>query len=136
MEVKSNAERVLWNYRTNVFKASEYREMLSNMESVRGQDYGGHAVNGVSDPVPEVVNRKLKLEKKLSGMEKEIRAVDNLMDSLDEKELDMHQMLGILNRRYILHKETDTIIRELGITKATYYRRKNALIELAEIYMS
>lgn len=37
-------------------------------------------------------------------------------------------------RRYIEHKEPDMVMRELGITKATYYRRNNELIARAREY--
>ena len=87
MTDKGKAERILWNYRMNVMKAEEMRLICSWLMSVRGQDYGAHTVNGVSDPVLEVVHRKLQLEKKIAVLEREIRVVENLKDSLMAEEL-------------------------------------------------
>ena len=50
-------------------------------------------------------------------------------------ELDIWQMLSILDWRYINHIKQDKVIRELGITKATYYRRRNELVKRAEEYL-
>ncbi|MBR1437888.1 MAG: DUF1492 domain-containing protein [Synergistaceae bacterium] len=135
MRYKENVERILWNYRRNVYKASELREMIKDITSVSGQSYGGHIVNGVSSPVFEVVNRKLRMEKKLAGTEKKIRVVDSLIDSLDERELEMYQVLRILRSRYIKHREPDSVMRELVLTKTTYYRRNRELLRRAEKFI-
>lgn len=132
---REKVERVLWNYRMNWKKAAELRELAEKLMSVRGQDYGAHIVNGVSDAVIEVVHRRIELEKKIAKLEKNIHAVENLKDSLPIDELDTVQMLGILIKRYMEHKEPDMVMREMGITKATYYRRKRELIEKAEKYV-
>lgn len=136
MADRGKAERVLWNYRLNVQKAEEMRLIYSWLMSVRGQDYGAHTVNGVSDAVLEVVHRKMVIEKKMKRLEKEIQAVENIQSSLDVRELRDSQMLGILQRRYIEHKEPDRVMREMGITKPTYYRRNNELIEKTERYIT
>ena len=135
MTDKGKAERILWNYRMNVMKAEEMRLICSWLMSVRGQDYGAHTVNGVSDPVSEVVHRKLRLEKKIAILEREIRVVENLKDSLMAEELRICQMRGILKGRYMEHKEPDRVMRELGLTKPTYYRRNSELIERAMEYV-
>ena len=36
-----------------------------------------HTVNGASDPILEVVHRKISLEKKIAVLEREIRVVEN-----------------------------------------------------------
>ena len=133
---RAKAERVLWNYRLNVSKVAEMQLIYSWLMSVRGQDYGAHIVNGVSDAVSEVVHRKIAIEKKIRHLEKEIRAVEQVKDTLDITELRDSQMLGILNRRYLEHKEPDAVMRELGITKPTYYRRNNELIERTREYVN
>ena len=135
MRDKVKAERVLWNYRQNVHRAAEMRLIYSWLMSVRGQDYGAHTVNGVSDAVLEVVHRKMAIEKKLKHLEREIQAVEKVKDTLDITELRDSQMLGILKRRYMEHKEPDMVMRELGITKPTYYRRNNELIERTKEYV-
>ena len=132
---KAKAERVLWNYRQNRMKAEEMRAIYSWLSSVRGQDYAAHTVNGVSNPVLEVVYRRLVIEKKIKSLERQIRAVEEVQSGLDVRELRDGQMLGILKRRYIEHKEPDKVMREMGITKATYYRRNNELIERTEEYV-
>ena len=135
MGYREKAERVLWNYRSNERKAIELRALKVKLASVRGQDYGAHTVNGVSDPVLEVVHRKLELEKRIARLEVEIRAVKRLKASLSVEELNTWQMRGILIKRYMEHKEPDRVMRELGITKATYYRRNNELVERAKKYV-
>lgn len=124
MKDGEKAERVLWNYHKNVKNVGKYRAVLKTLQSVRGQDYGAHTVNGVSDPVSEVVHRKIVLEKKIASAEREIQAVERLKNSLPLEELNTWQMCGILLKRYIEYKRADTVMRELGITKMTYYRRK------------
>lgn len=135
MAGRAKTERVLWNYRQNQSKAEEMREMYMLLASVRGQDYGAHTVNGVSDPVSEVVHRKLEIEKKLMSLSRQIKLVEDVQSSLDVRELRDGQMLGILRLRYMEHKEPDMVMREMGITKPTYYRRNNELIELAGKYV-
>ena len=132
---KEKAERVLWNYRMNVKKAEEMRLIYSWLMSVRGQDYGAHIVNGVSDAVLDVVYRKMAIEKKIKRLEREVQAVEQVQSSLDIRELRDSQMLGILQRRYMEHKEPDRVMREMGITKPTYYRRNNELIEKTKEYV-
>lgn len=68
MADRGKAERVLWNYRLNVQKSEEMRLIYLCLMSVRGQDYGAHTVNGVSDAVLEVVHRKMAIEKKLKHL--------------------------------------------------------------------
>ncbi len=134
MAGREKAEQIMWNYRRNVSKAGRMRLIMELLQSVRGQDYGAHTVNGVSDPVLEVVHRKLRLEKKIAILEREIRVVENLKDSLMAEELRICQMRGILKGRYMEHKEPDRVMRELGLTKPTYYRRNSELIERAREY--
>lgn len=135
MAEMEKAERMLWDYRQNVKKADELRMLAVQLMSVRGQDYGAHTVNGVSDAVSEVVHRRIELGKKIQKLEREIEAVESLKASLPLTELDTGQMRGILLHRYMEHKEPDTVMREMGITKATYYRRKRELIEKAGQYV-
>lgn len=135
MADSGKAERMLWNYRQNEKKVKELRKIAESLMSVRGQDYGAHAVNGVSDAVIEVVHRRIELGKKIAVLEREIRAVESLKDSLPLDELATWQMLGILRYRYMEHKEAAAVMRELGITKTTYYRRKNELIIRARAYV-
>lgn len=135
MRDKEKAERALWNYRMNVKKTAEMRLIYSWLMSVRGQDYGAHTVNGVSNPVLDVVYRKMAVEKKIKRLEREIQAVEQVQSSLDITELRDSQMLGILERRYMEHKEPDRVMREMGITKPTYYRRNNELIERTREYV-
>lgn len=139
MDVRVMAERALWNYHDNVKKVKELRLLLNLLMSVHGQNYSAaHAVNGVSDPVGDVVHKVLALERKIAGTEKAIQAVDSLAASLilNVKELNIWQMLGILECRYMEHKNPYKVMRELGITKGTYYRRNNELIGRAEEYLS
>ena len=135
MRGREKAERVLWNYRQNVRKAEKLKLLLDSLISVQGQSYNTHSVNGVSDAVGEVVHKKIELGKKIAKLERDIRVVENLRDSLPVEELDTWQMLGILTHRYMEHKEPDAVMRELGITKATYYRRNNELIVRAREYV-
>lgn len=134
---REKAERMLWNYRQNVKNSADFKKLWATLMSVQGQDYGAtHTVNGVSDPVSEVVHRKIALEKKIARVEREIQAVENLKDSLPIEDIRTWQMRRILTSRYMEHKEPDMVMREIGITKATYYRRKEELIARAREYVA
>ena len=131
----TKTERILWNYRKNVKKMTETRAMLSSLMSVRGANYEAHTGGGVSEPVFEVVSRILKAEKRLAGLERQVQAVEELALSLVVEELDTHQMGQILKHRYILHMEPEAVMRKVGMTKPTYYRRSRELLKRAEEYM-
>ena len=114
MQGGEKVERVLWNYVPNVKNVEKYRALYGDLMSVRGQDYGAHTVNGVSDPVSEVVHRKIELGKKIASAEREIQAVERLKDSLPLEELNTYHMCSILRKRYMEHKSADIVMRELG----------------------
>lgn len=128
MKDRGKAEQVLWNYCRNVKKAEELRAAARILASVSCQDYGLHAVNGVSEPVFRILRTKLALEKKISDLEKKIRAVEKVHAELPIDALKTYQMGKILEHRYINHKGVHRVMRELGITKTTYYRRNDELI--------
>lgn len=131
----TGTERILWDYRKNVKKILELRAMLGGLMSVRGANYEAHTGGGVSEPVLEVVSRILKAEKRMASLERQVQVVEELALSLVVEELDTHQMGQILKHRYILHMEPEAVMRKVGMTKPTYYRRSRELLKRAEEYV-
>lgn len=135
MTGRTKTERVLWDYNRNLQRVYELRLALLDLSSAHSQSYGPHVVNGVSDAVADVVHKVIALERKIAGAEREIQAVQQLKDSLDITDFDMYLLHIILTQRYIAHSKTEKIIRENGLSKATYYRKKNQLLNMAEKYV-
>ncbi|MBQ6033911.1 MAG: hypothetical protein IJL33_00260 [Ruminococcus sp.] len=127
-------ERCLWEYRANAGALKLMREELSGLMSVRGQNYEAHAVNGVSDPVNEVVQRVMKLERSISRIERYTRPVEALSEYLSGGEMHTYHMMEILRLNYIEHGDHEAVMREIGISPATYWRRRRELLRLARKY--
>ena len=128
-------ERCLWEYRENKKALALMREELSDLSSVHVQDYSPHAVNGVSDPVSETAHRVLKLERDIQKMEKQIRPVEKLKESLLGSDMRIYHMREILRQKYFEHESMEKVIREMGISEATYFRRIGELKRLARKYI-
>lgn len=128
-------ERCLWEYRENQGALRMMREELSGLSSVHGQDYSPHTVNGVSDPVSDIAHRVIKLERKIEQMEKQIKPVEMLQDALVGSEMRIHHMREILRLKYFEHESSEMVIRKMGISEATYFRRCGELKRLARKYI-
>ena len=135
MKGLDKVEQILWNYRKNAESLKDMKKELSGLMSVQGASYKAHAMNGVSEPVLELVSRIISMEKRIASLEREVKAVENLASSLDIREKNMYQMSMILRYRYVKHIEHEAVMRQLGMSKATYFRRSGELLRLAGKYM-
>ena len=109
-------------------------DAIADLQSVRGHSYEAHTTNGASDPVAEVTNKILNLERCIRNSEKKTRPVERLQADLTGDNLNYAQMGEILRRKYIEHEPTDTVKRELSISGSTYWRRTRELLRLAKKY--
>ena len=119
----------------NQKKLNELREEVLSVQSVHSQNYAGHVMNGVSEPVFEVVRKILTLEKKIEQLERDVNVVDSLRESLREEDMAEHQMSLVLEYRYIRHMEVWAVMRRMSVTRSTYWRRQRELLRLAEEYV-
>ena len=132
----TSTEKILWNYRRNVKEKEELGDLYSEMESVYGHSYEVHGQNVISDPVFETVKRKLRAEEKITRLEREIKAVEKLKEKLPPDEMETYQMGQILRYRYINHLEAVEVMRQVGMSKSTYWKRKVGLLRLADKYVN
>ena len=128
-------ERKLWDYLKNVERIRELRARIGGLMSMHGHEYKTHVLNGVSDPVSEIVCLIMKMEATMLRVEREVRAVEELWDKLDMTDARMNQMRQVLEYRYILHMKAEAVMRKAGITKATYWRRVHSLLRMATKYI-
>ena len=61
-------EKNLWDYNSNVAELSELEYQHDDLMSVQGHSYEVHGENTLSDPVSEVVHRRLKLERRMQKL--------------------------------------------------------------------
>ena len=128
-------ESCLWEYKANKGALALLREELAGLKSVHGQELKLHTENGVSDPVSEVAHQVLILEQKISRLEKHTRPVEKLQEYLTSSDERTYHMSEILKLKYFDHKDTDLVIKKIGISEATYFRRCSELKRLARKYI-
>ncbi len=128
-------EKCLYEYLENLEKLSNFHLEQKKLMSVHGQSYEKHSANGISDPVSEVAFRFFSLEKKILKTEKKITPVTELYKSLLwSSELHIFQMKEILKLRYFEKKKAERVIREMAISRATFWRRCHQLLSRAKKY--
>ena len=133
--MKPDVSSELWRYGYDVRRLEVLRRELSGLMSVRGHSYEAHSVNGVSDPVNEVVHRRLKVEKRISRIEERVLRVERLKEYLPLEGTETYQMREIVRLRYRMHERVVDVMRKMGITKTTYWRRNRELLRLADKYL-
>ena len=133
--MKPDVSSELWRYGYDVRRLEVLRRELSGLMSVRGHSYEAHSVNGVSDPVTEVVHRRMKVEKRISRIEERVLRVERLKEYLPLEGTETYQMREILRLRYRMHERVVDVMRKMGITKTTYWRRNRELLRLADKYL-
>ena len=116
-------ERCLWDYRENLASIEMMREEIAGLKSVNGHDYGGNSANSLGDPVSEVCERVLKLEKNIQRVERMTKPITQMATALVGNDIRISQMREILKLRYFEHEEKETVIRIAGVSERTYYRR-------------
>ena len=127
-------ERCLYDYKANVAEIEILREELNGLMSLHGQSYEINNSQGENDPVANIVNQGLRLEKKIAKLEKRVKPVDKLLSDLKGSSLKVQQMSGILRLRYIEHEDKENIKQSLAVSERTLWRRTGELISLAKRY--
>ena len=72
----------------------------------------------------------------MTRLGREIKAVEKLKEKLPPDEMEMYQMGQILRYRYINHLEAVEVMRQVGMSKSTYWKRKVELLRLADKYVN
>ena len=128
-------EKCLYEYRENLALIDALKEELSNLLSVRAQNYEGHAVNGVSNPVEAVTQKKMSLERRLRRAERITRAITRLAEDLCGSEMRIQQMSKILRLKYFDGESVNYVLRNMAISISTYWRRNSELLRKARKYL-
>lgn len=100
--------------------------------SVRGYNYEAHVLNGASEPVFNVVNRKLNIERRIAGIGRCLGLVKRLKADFEAGAYRERYLRDIFNIRYMKHGSVDYVTRSLHISQPTYWRNK----ELAKKYFA
>ena len=124
----------MYNYESNREKAIRLRSKLNSLMSVRGHSYEAHTANGTSDPVSEVVSKRLDIESKIRKLEGYITPVKELEEGLKSEGNRTEQMREILKRRYQHQEKNEEIQKDLKLTASTYWRRVKELMREARKY--
>ncbi len=132
--LSEKVEKCLWDYNKNEERLKELKETQEGLMSVHGQSYEAHSVNGVSDPVSQVVGKVIYLEKKMQKTGELVLPVRRLTADLSSCIDDRSMLLWILFLRYFRHKTKHEVKRELGLSGSTLYRRTLELLKLAGSY--
>ena len=128
-------ERCLYDYLENVVKLYILKMELSCLMSVHGQNYNLHSGNGMSNPVLELTSRLMLLERKINQTEQHIKAVRRLKSELIGSDIRVQQMLSILRLRYFNHMQHNKVMRVMAVSRNTYWRRHNELLQKARKYL-
>ena len=129
-------EKCLYNYRPNLIQFEKLKDKLQSLISVRGHNYEAHIPNVASDPVADVTDKRVRIEKRINELECYITPVNNLCYDLQHVYSGMHQINKILQMKYFGHEPMNSILRELHISQPTYWRRTQELIRLAKLYFA
>ena len=128
-------DKYLWDYKANVAAIDYLRQEMSTLMSVQGQRYEHQqGTMAVSEPVANVVQRKMELELKIQHLESRVQPVARLYDDLSVTDLAEAQMREILKLRFFDHESRNIVIRKMSISDATYVRRCKTLKRRAMAY--
>ena len=136
MKGKGYVERCLWDYYANLAEVESMSAELDDLRSVRGHSYEAHVQYGISEPVFNVVNRKLNLERRIAKVGRRIRPVKRLKADFEAGAYRERYLRDIFNIRYMEHGSVDYVMRSLHISQPTYWRNKEKLILLAKKYFA
>ena len=136
MKGKRYVERCLWEYYANLAEVESLSVELDDLMSVRGHSYEAHVPSGTSEPVFNVVNRRLNIERRIAGIRRRIGPVKRLKSDFEAGLYRERYLRDIFNIRYMEHGSVDYVTRSLHISQPTYWRNKEKLIELAKKYFA
>ena len=128
-------EKCLYDYKVNIAEIEALIEKRSGLMSMRAQSYHSNNSYEVNDPVGNTVNQKLAIDKRISKLEKCVKAVEKLVNDLNGSASNVRQMAGILQLRYIQHEDKEVIKEKIRISERTFWRRVKELIRLAKRYL-
>ena len=134
---KRYVERCLWDYKANIGKLAQLKSELADVSSVRGHSYEVHVPSsGSTDPVADVVNKVLAIERRIRRTENDIEPVRRLEADIAAGCYRDRYVREIFKLRYIEHWSVDYIMGELSVSSSTYWRGKERLIETARKYFA
>ena len=136
MKGKRYVERCLWEYYANLAEVESLSAELDDLMSVRGHSYEAHIPSGASEPVFNVVNRRLNIERRIAGIGRRIGPVKRLKSDFEAGLYRERYLRDIFNIRYMEHGIVDYVMKSLHISQPTYWRNKEKLIELAKKYFA
>ena len=146
MKGKKYVERCLWEYYANLAEVESLSAELDDLMSVRGHSYEAHIPSGASEPVFNVVNRRLNIERRIAGIGRRIGPVKRLKSDFEAGLYRERYLRDIFNIRYMEHGSVDIrymehgivdyVMKSLHISQPTYWRNKEKLIELAKKYFA
>ena len=127
-------ERCLYEYKANVALIEALEAEKNELSSIHTQSFGKNPINGVSDPVCDVVWKVIQIEKRIANIKKITNPVDKLQGDLSGNELRVQQMREVLKLKYINHEGNDKAIQKMAVSRRTFWRRVRELLYLAGKY--
>lgn len=137
------AERCLYDYKANVARLEAMRtnlRVLDAASSVKGQNYDGIPGSGYpSDSVSGRLQRIEKVEEDILHIERRTLPIRRLYDDLRENYVleDSSKMVlrGILELFYFGENTWQATAHELGLGRASFFRKKEELVRLSIRYL-
>lgn len=127
----------MWDYKANIGKLAQIRSELENVRSVRGHSYEAHVMSsGTTDPVADVVNKILAIERRIKRTENDVEPIHRLEMDIEAGCYRDRYVREIFKLRYIEHWSVDYIMGELSISSSTYWRGKERLVDIARKYFA
>lgn len=137
------AERCLYDYKANVARLEVMRtdlRFLDAISSVKVQNYDGTPGSGYpSDSVSGRLQRIERVEENILHLERRTLPIRRLYDDLRENYVlaDSPKMIlrGILELFYFGENTREATAEELGLSRASFFRKKEELVRLSIRYL-
>lgn len=137
------AERCLYDYKANVARLEVLRtdlRVLDAISSVKVQNYDGTPGSGYpSDSVSERLQRIERVEENILHLERRTLPIRRLYDDLRENYVlaDSPKMIlrGVLELFYFGENTREATAEELGLSRASFFRKKEELVRLSIRYL-
>ncbi len=131
---KRYVERCLWEYKENIAMLEYLCWQVKVARSVRGHSYEAHVAGNTTDPVANVVNRIMNLERRIYKTLERVKPIEKLKHDISEGAYQDKYVREILKMRYMEHASVDSILEELHISSSTYDRVKQKLLKITGKY--
>ena len=137
------AERCLYDYKANVARLEVLRtdlRVLDAASSMKAQNYDGTPGSGYpSDSVSGRLQRIERVEEDILHLERRTLPIRRLYDDLRENYVltDSPKMIlrGILELFYFGENTREATAEELGLSRASFFRKKEELVRLSIRYL-